>query len=345
MTFSQLNKHHRRKVAKGIGAGLGGQAGGGGGFWGWINGIASGLGHFITGPLTRFTHITRLALGMVTDLFADYYEALWRAVTWWDRTIFNQFRKLITWRLRAEKAARQDNDARLLRLIYITTAAVLRAALAAVRRERTARRHAVGAAEARARREQRYMHQLIEREAASAYRTGYTGRVSVITRLLEVAVTRDPLLKDAVGLLIRGVLDFLSVDNPIARWAIGFALRDVIDHLGIDKAIGALAADLLAPLIGEPKPRDLPSVIRDISARLGKLEAWQAGFEAEGGPQVEQAGRTWRDMTSLAGDALILAFTVEAVIDPVAWAAAINDTLGALGNTVVTGAADLIRKA
>lgn len=345
MTFDQLNKHHRRKAAGGIGGGLGGQAGGGGGFWGWINGIASSVGHFLAGPLTRFTHSVRLAFGMVVDLYADYYEALWRALTWYDRTLINAFRHLIMWKIRAEQRARQAGTARLIRLIYITTATVLQLALAAVKRERLARQRAVTAAEARARRETRRVHQQVEREAASAYRTGYTGRTDLILRLLDLAVTRDPIVKDAVGLISRGLLDFLAIDDPPARWALAFLINDVINHLGIDKAIGALAGDLLAPLIGEPKPRDLSAVIRDISARLGKLEGWQAEFMAEGGPQVEQAGRDWRDMTSLAGDALILAFTADAVLDPVGWAATINDTLGALGNSVVTGAADLIRKA
>lgn len=345
MTFSQLNRHHKRKVARGVGGGIGGGQGGGGGFWGWINGVASSIGHFLSGPLARFTRVVRLAFGVVTDLYADYYQALWRALTWYDRTLINWLRKLIMWRIRQEASARRDSDARLIRLIYVTTATVLQLALAAVRRERIARQRAVGQAEARARQEVRYLHQLIEREAASAYRTGYPGRADLIARLLDLAVNRDPVVKDAVGLITRGLLDFVAIDDPPARWVIGFLLNDVISHLGVDKAIGALAGDLLAPLIGEPKPRNLHDVIGDITARLGKIEAWQAEFMAEGGPQVEQAGRDWRDITSLVGDASVLAFAATAVADPAGWAATINDTLGALGNATVAGVSDLIRKA
>lgn len=344
MTIGQQNRRHRRKVARQIQGGGGGLAAVATGIWSWIDGVAQGVGRFLTGPLHAFTHATRLAFSEVVDLFADYYEALWRALTWFDRKLLAALKTLLLNRIKAV-AGRERADFRyLLGLIYLTTQTVLTEALRAVRTERNARRTAITRAEALARQDARLALQTVQREAASAYRTGYQARLSIIQRLLETAVTRDPLLKDAVKLLTRGLLDFASVDDPLARLALGFLLRDVIDRLGVDKAIGGLAADLIGPLIGDPRPRDLHAVIRDISDRLGRIEGQWAGFMAAGGPQVEQAGRDWRDVTSLAGDAVILGLVTEAVAQPRAWAAAISATLGEAGNAAVIAVSDLTRR-
>lgn len=344
MTLDQQNQRHRHRAARklrGVGGGIGAAASG---IWSWVDGIASSLGHFLSGPLTAFGHAARIAFDEVGHLYVEYYKALWRALTWFDRVELHFIEGLIK-RLRTQTQARERRDfAYLVRLIYISTQTVLQLAAGWVNREARRRRRAITQAEAQARLEIRHLHQLIEREAASGYRIAYPDRISLIGRLLDLAVTRDPLLKDAVAVITRGLLDFASIDDPLARWAIGLALRDVIDRLGVDKAIGTLARDLLAPLIGEPRPKGLHDVIADISARLGAIEGQWETFFADGGAEVEQAGRDWRDITSLAGDAATLAFVGLAVTDPAGWARTITATLGVLGDATVTAAADLLGK-
>lgn len=345
MTLDQQNRRHAAKAARQLRDRKTPDRSVLGTIWGWINGTAQGIAHAIAGPIATAIHVIRFGFGQVGDLFADYYQALWRGLTWLDRTEINWLEGFAK-RLHREDDAQLRRDFRyLVRLIYVTTAEVLALAYAAVRRERHARQHAVGVAEQRARQEARYVLQTVQREAASGYRTGYDGRVTLIQRLLDLVVTRDPVLRDAVNVAIRGLLDFASVDDPVARWALQFALRDIVDRLGIDRGIGDLTAALLAPLIGEPKPKDLHDVIMDISQRLGAVERQWATFFDDGGAQVEQAGSSWRDMTSLAADAGVLAFVAQGVLDPHAWASEISGTLGALANDTAAGIADLVRKA
>lgn len=345
MTLDQNNRHHAQLAARKIRDKKAPPSSVFGSIWNWINGTAQGIAHAIIGPIGTAIHVIRFGFGQLGDLFADYYQALWRGLTWFDRTEIAWLEGFVK-RLHSEDEAQLRRDFRyLIRLIYVSTAEVLALAYAAVRRERQAREHAVGLAEQRARREARYVLQTVQREAASGYRTGYDGRVTLIQHLLNLAVTRDPVLRDLVNGAIRGLLDFASVDDPVARWALQFALRDIIDRLGIDRGIGDLTASLLAPIIGEPRPHDLNAVIMDISQRLGALEGQWAKFFDDGGAQVEQAGSSWRDMTSLAADAGVLAFVAQGVLDPHAWASEISATLGALGNDTAAGIADLVRKA
>lgn len=345
MSLDQQNRNHAQLAARKIKDKKSSSQSVFGTIWGWINGTAQGIAHAIFGPIGNAIKVIRFGFDEWTHLLGEYYKALWRGLTWLDRTEIHWLEGFIK-RLSERNRAKEQSDFRyLIRLIYVTTAQVLALAFAAVRRERTARQHAVGAAEARARREARAVLQTVQREAASGYRTGYSGRVTLIQHLLDLAVTRDPVLRDLVNTAIRGLLDFASVDDPVARWALQFALRDIIDRLGIDRGIGDLTAALLAPIIGEPKPRDLHDVIMDISLRLGAVEQQWARFFDDGGAQVEQAGSSWRDMTSLAADAGVLAFVAQGVLDPHAWASEISGTLGALGNDTVTGIADLIRRA
>jgi hypothetical protein len=218
-------------------------------------------------------------------------------------------------------------------------------ALAAVRAERSARILAITRAEAKAKQEVRALHQTIEREAASAYQVQHAQRVSTVVRLLEFAVTRNPALRDIVGVAIKAILDLASIDDPIARLALGFVMRDLIDKLGVDKLIGHLAADLLAPILGQPKPRNLHAVIEDMGARLVAAEGFEATFTADGGAEVEQAGRLWRDLTSPAAAAGLAGFVAAAIVDPTGWANTITDLVGTPANELVTATANLVKGA
>lgn len=198
------------------------------------------------------------------------------------------------------------------------------------------------AARAYARQQAKWAIQVVNREAESGYRTGQSGRVSTVTKLLDAVVVRDPILRDIVGKVVTGVLDLAAVEDPVARLVAGFVLREVVDKLGIDRAMGVLLQDLLGPLLGDPQPHDLHDVIMDICTRLDAVEGEWATFMTDGGPQILQAGQEWRNITSLITDAGLLAFAVAAVADPAGVARDLSDiirpvgthTIEAMGNTL-----------
>lgn len=182
----------------------------------------------------------------------------------------------------------------------------------------------------------------VQKQAASGYNSGTPDRKTVITRLLDDVLVRVPAVKGLVSDLIGLIIDIDTIDNPIARFLIQKLLAQIIDRLGIEKAAGDLLARLIGPLAGQPKATGLYDVAKDVAGRLSALEAQQADFMINGGPEVEQAGREWKALTSIATDAGLLAFLGLAVTEPAAWAAAIADTAGPVADGAMTGIASLI---
>lgn len=191
----------------------------------------------------------------------------------------------------------------------------------------------------------RALHQLIEREAASGYNTGTPDRKSVIQKLLTDLAERDPAIKGLVGELVRIVIDIDTIDNPVIRFLAGKLLSDIVAHLGIDQAISDLISRLLGPLAGQPKATGLYDVEKDVARRLTALEDQWAAFMHDGGPELEQAGRGWKDLGSLGVDAAILGFVGLAVRNPQQWSTAVNDTIGIAAGDAMTGIVRLIDKA
>lgn len=316
-----------------------------GGIWHWINGIANGVGHLIGGPIVSALRAILAAIEEAIDLWQKALGAYFRIITWYDRFLWHT---VVGWlsRLRAQTRSQlMAQVKRLIRLIYVTTNTVLMLAYSAVRKERAERIRAIARAEAALKRDIKAMHQTIEREAASGYRVGQQDRLNLIVRLLDFAVIRNPELKHIVGDIASGVLDLLSVDDPLVRLVLGFLIKQVIDRLGIDKALGTLINDLLAPILGKPKPQGVHDVVMDLSDRMIASEGQWAQFFEDGGSQVEQAGREWRDITSVAGSLAIVAFTATAIHDPQGWAAAVADTVGAAANDVAIAAVNLFEGA
>lgn len=315
------------------------------GIWHWLNGVASGIANFFGKS--------------VVDAFHTVLGAIETEIDWWQKAVGIYF-KLYYWiqihvlkylfnlvMAKYNKAIAQLRQAvrYLERLIYVTTQYVLVLSLRAVKAETVAREKAIKAALAIAARDDRMLHQTIEREAASAYQVQRNERVSTIVRILEFAVTRNPELKTIIGDAITALLDLLAIDNPIARLALGFVIRDLIDKLGVDRLVGQMASDLLRPLLGAPKPRNLHGVILDMGQRLVAAESFEARFTEDGGSQVEQAGSLWRDITQPAIATSIVGFVALGVIDPNGWAKTLTNTVGRVGNDLVTGTADLIKGA
>lgn len=182
----------------------------------------------------------------------------------------------------------------------------------------------------------------VQKEAASGYNSGTPDRKSVIQRLLTDLAVTNPAVKGLVSDLVGLVIDVETVDNPVVRFLVQKLLAQIIDRLGVDRVVGDLLGRLLQPLMGQPRAAGLYDVTRDVAQRLTALEAQQADFMINGGPEVEQAGREWKDLASLATDAALLAFLGLAVADPAAWASGIAGTAGPVADGAMTGIAGLL---
>lgn len=337
-TIGQTNRDHAKSAAKQIKQSKTPSSNPIVGIWHWINGVASGVSHFLGHTLHSFGEAILFHLQHVVQTFQEAIDAFGRVIFWWERIVWHVIKGWIAKQYAQIKAYVKREVAYLIRLIYVATRAVLALALAAVRHERNERKVAVGRAEARARAQVKALHGVIEREAASGYRVSRDDRASLIVRLLDYAVIRNPEVKFLVGKIATGLLDILAIDDPILRVLLGFLIKHVIDRLGIDKAVGILISDLLAPLLGKPKPADLHDVIMDLSDRALALEKFAATFMEDGGAQVEQAGKDWREITGVVGNLAILGFTVQAVVAPKAWASEIDKTVGRVANDVALAA-------
>ena len=342
MRTRKTNSDHARRVAKLISDSNTPDSDPLSGVWSWIDGVANGLDKDLSDSLDGGLKAILAGYQAMLAGFKGMLRAFRRALAWSDYQIWKLVRG---WVFRSEQRlyGRISRMRRYLTgLIFTTTQYVLVTCLRAVAAERVERRRAVGDAEGRARREVRAVHGTIEREAASAYRMTDDARASVIVKLLDFAATREPLIKDLTRVIADGVIDILEVDDPILRIAIGFAVKQIVDRLGIDKAVGVLVSDLVTPILGDRKPTDLHAVILDITNRLGAVESQWASFFSDGGSQIEQAGEGWRDITSIIGDAAILAFMAQAVADPKGWSAEISDTVGAVVNDLTVKAVRLL---
>lgn len=182
----------------------------------------------------------------------------------------------------------------------------------------------------------------VQKEAASGYNSGTPDRKSVIQKLLDDLIITTPAVKGLVSDLAGLIIDIDTIDNPLARWAIQKLLAEVISKLGVEKVAGDLLQRLIGPLAGQPKATGLYDVAKDVAQRLTALEDQWAEFMTDGGPDVEQAGREWKDLGSLATDTALLAFLGLAVADPGAWATGIADTAGPVADGAMTGIADLL---
>lgn len=343
VNLTKTNIDHAKKVAKSIKA-SGGNSNGSvlSGIWHWINGVASGVGHFIK-TLGIFGRVVSDYIQFLDDCIHFILTSLQRALTWLERFVLRPMEQRLQREIRRVAAKERSDVSYLIRLIYVVARTVMQFALRLVRREHHDMTRAVKHAEALARHEVRRLHHRIEHEAASGYSIDNRGRTGLAVKLLEFLGAHNPEVQAVVGDIATGLIDLLSIDDPLLRISIGFLIKHVIDRLGIEKPLGHLIEDLIAPILGNPKPRDLHDVIADISARLGALEGQWATFFEDGGSEVEQAGREWQGITSLAASLGIVAFTAQAVADPVGWAAEVQAVVGRPANDLVTAAARLFR--
>lgn len=313
--------------------------------WHWLNGVTDSTIGALGGTLSDGFKTASAAFSTFIDGYADLFGLFGRLYNWVMSYVFRPLRSMIN-TTRQKILATLANRVRFLEgLIFVVAWRMLAVITAKVNAEADARIKAVRLAESRARQEDTALHQVIEREASSAYQVEHDTRVSTIKKLLDFAVTRNPELRFAVGEVTDVLLGLLSVDNPLARLAVGFIVKDLIDRLGVDSLVGSLADDMIGPLLGDPKPANVHDVIKDLSARIAALENFAATFTTNGGSQVEQAGSLWRDITSPVAAAGIVGFTATAVVDPTRWASEVSGILGTAGNDIVSAVAKLVKEA
>ena len=185
----------------------------------------------------------------------------------------------------------------------------------------------------------------VNRDASDGYNSQTRQRESVITRIADDLIVRNPVLKTAIGDMIKLALDAAEVEDPLLRLALGKALAAVIGKLGVDRVAGDLLSTLIAELTGAAAPTTLKGTTADIAGRLTALESQWADFMTSGGPELEQAGEAWKGYAGALGDAALVAFFGLAVSDPAAWAAGVNDSAGAIVNVTTSGVAALIKGA
>lgn len=288
------------------------------------------------------------ALSVIASLFTGNYTALLpmlqRITSWFDTHRFWPLEKNYNAQIARLWAALKQLRTWALQMItrynYLTRMWAFYLVLA----ERRARQREFQEAEAYTRQRVTWVLQTVQREAASGYATGYGGRVTLLQKILDDAVSRDPLVRDVVSRLTGLLIDLAGVEDPVARWLTGWLLSKLADDLGIDKAIGDLASSLAGPLLGQPHPRNLHDVIQDISARLAALEAQWAEFMADGGPQILQAGEEWKSITSLLADVGLLGFAAAAITDPATTARDLSAVIRPVGTTTISRIADFLAR-
>lgn len=310
--------------------------------WSFITTVAQMLDWVLRNPFLALVTVVDALVGLLTGNMKEFHDANNRLNSW----IFAQQTaptRALVWRLYRQAIAQlRSSIALTIQWAKSQFAATRRYALALVARERRARIRSFRQAEAYARQHVRALHHQLEREAASGYAVSRQARLGLVARLLGDIAGRDPAVRAVTDRIAGLVLDLAGAESEPERLLASFLLSHLVRDLGVDKPIGGLAQALLAPLTGDPKPHDIHGVIADLAARLGALEAQQAQFMADGGPEILQAGEGWRDLTSLGVDAALLGFAAAATLDPAGTARDLAALTEAAGTDTITRIASVL---
>lgn len=296
--------------------------------WKLVLSVWDGLRYIYAHVLTAFLNAISVLAALFTRNEVALRNALNRLIPWYDINRLNPLRaQVLRWfaQLRARIAYLFAVAYMFINLRYHQARAYARFLVAA---EHKAMLKAFATAEAYTRRLVSALHKDIEKEAASGYSATLKERTTLIRCIADLIATRNPAVRAIEADLVKIILDLLTVDDPLLRLAAGFMIREIVNRLGIDKVAGQLLADIARPLLGNPKPANLHDVIANIGLRLDVLESQQATFMDDGGAQILQAGREWKDITSYITDAALLAFFSQAVARPQEWASEVTAALG-----------------
>jgi hypothetical protein len=304
---------------------------GGSGWWSWINSVAGGFGHWVLGQFEQFAGGVYTSIGGIVQAVRAIQHVIARIEISILHDVVVYLKRIIYQQIRQVKLIIAADVRKLVTMITRALYIAKEYAFALVAKERRLRIAADIRLDHEIKTRIKWLHNQIEREAASAYRGQRSQQTAIITRLLDLAANLNPIIRPLVSDLVTGILDLAAVDDPPARIALGFLLRQVIDRLGIDKPIGHLLHGLLADVLGQGKPHDLHGVIAAMCSRLAAGEQQWAQFYEDGGSEIEQAGEQWQAITSWTADAALLALLGVMVAEPAAFA---RDVTGALAATV-----------
>lgn len=243
--------------------------------------------------------------------------------------------------LNAQTAAKIADTRKFAYTLYLDAVRIANTLVATERDQRTAD---VNQARAQAQALTKALHQAIENEAATGYRSGRGDRSGPLKALAQDLHVRGLIDTVVTDLLIKAADVLVNTADPALAAVVDRVIGEVIKKSGIGKDLGDYLYGLIVPGAGGPDPKDLPGVTAALAFRLGKVEDWISGFMLDGGPEVEDAGRQWKVASSLAVDALFLGFVGQAVAAPDVWAREVADTVGVVANGALSGIVDLIER-
>lgn len=304
---------------------------GGGGWWHWVNSVVSGINHFFVGQFEQFAGGVYSSIGGLVSAVHGIQHTVARIEIAMFHWVVAYLKRIIYQQVRLLKLLIAADVAKLTTMIMRALYVAKEYAAGLVAKERRYRIAADIKLDHEIKTRIKWLHQQIEREAVSAYRAQRSQQNSVITRLLDLIVNLNPILRPLVSDLITGILDLASIDDPLARIALGFLLRQVVDRLGLDKPIGNLIHNLLTSILGQGKPTDIHAVLTDMCSRLAAGETQWTQFYTDGGAEVEQAGTQWQNITKWTTDAALLGMFGVMALEPAAFA---RDVTGALATIV-----------
>ena len=240
---------------------------------------------------------------------------------------------------RAELLVKIQNLTNLVWILYQIERAYT---VALVGQERQQRIADIASARAYSRALTAQLHQAIEAEAVSGYKQGQGVRTTLLQQLADDLHVRGLIDQAAATLLTKAIDVLVTVEDPVLAAAANRIIGLIVKKSGIGADLGDLIDRLINPGAGGATPKNLPGVIADITHRLSVIEDWISRFELDGGPEVHDAGRQMKTLTSLLVDAGLLAFFTQAVVAPEQWAREMNDTVGAVVNDTASGIIKLI---
>lgn len=313
--------------------------------WRFVAALQDALSYVTTRGVQPAVSALTTGLGAANNAVAALRDAVNRTAAWVWTYMITPVRAALNTRIDREHAFTVAGIAATVKLAYQLYLADQQFTILLVGAERGDRIKDVQAARQYAATLVKSLHQAIENEAASGYRAGKGERTGPLAALVADLHLRG-LIDTAVNQLLVKAISILAVTgNPVVQAAVTRVLAEVIKHTGIGKDLGDYLYSLLIPGAGGPDPKDLPSVVNDIAHRIGAIEDWITGFMLDGGPEVKQAGREWKTISSLAVDGALLAFVGQAVAAPEVWAREVADTVGTVANDALGGILDLIHRA
>lgn len=303
--------------------------------WSFVNTVVHSVGELYTRYYSAFAKSLEAYGGAMKWLIPIQYRAIYSLAVW---VVNDVERKLNAMIMRAVDALKAWTFAQLKAVYYIMAVAVatLRTQLTArIHAEEIARIKAIARAEAQAKTEVRALHQAIEREAATSYKSANAGHLNAISVLSDAISAMAPALKSLISRVVGYAIDLAEIDNPIIAFLAGKLLSFIIDRLGIDAIAGHLLHSLVLPASHIGAPSGLPEVITLICGRINALENFNAQFMADGGPEILQAGEEWRNTVAPLTSVALAAFFTTMVAAPDEWATVISDTIGiAVSDTI-----------